>query len=440
MKRKDEKKNIQSIIEERWNVLFPIANFRAGKDIIQYAGSTFDAKEINAALDVLLDGWFGLSNKATEFENNLAKYVEMKNGIVVNSGSSANLLAITALKSLKLNKRLQNGDEIITQVSGFPTTINPIVQNNLVPVFVDVELGSYNIDIKKIEPAISKKTKAIFIVHTLGNPVDMKPILEIAKKHNLFVIEDCCDALGSEIYNKKVGSFGDISTFSFYPAHHITMGEGGAVLSSNSTIARIIRSLRDWGRDCFCAGETSMNKNGACGNRFDKWLPDLDEIIDHKYVYSEIGYNLKPLELQCAMGLQQLRKLSDFIEKRNNNFMQYYKFFKNYEKFFILPKWHKKASPSWFAFPLSVRKDAPFKRFDLVDFLENHKIQTRNLFAGNILLHPAYKHINYRQVGNFNNSDFVTTNTFFLGVYPGINEKKMDYILAIIRKFFAKSQ
>ena len=429
---------IQKIIENDWDKLFPIQEFHAGKDFIQYSGSVFNANEINVAVNVLLGGWFGLGKIAVDFEQKLSKYIGTKNSIVVNSGSSANLLAVSSLKSLKIKNRLKNGDEIITAVSGFPTTINPILQNNLVPVFIDVKLGSYNIDINTIENAISNKTRAIFIVHTLGNPVNMKPIMEIAKKYKLFVLEDCCDALGSEIFNKKVGSFGDISTFSFYPAHHITMGEGGAVLTSNNTIAKIVRSLRDWGRDCYCSGESSLNMNGACGKRFDKWLPDLDEIIDHKYVYSEIGYNLKPLELQCAIGVQQLNKLSDFIQARNHNFNKYNNFFKNYERYFILPKWHEESVPSWFAFPISVKKDAPFKRFDLINYLEEHKIQTRNLFAGNILLHPAYKNIVYRQISNFNNSNFVTTNTFFLGVYPGINDIRMAYILMVLRKFLSK--
>ena len=412
MDRNNVKEKILTLIEESWNDLFPEKDFEGGKDLVQYAGSTIDSKEITSAVDVLLDGWFGLSKKAKAFESKLAEYIGMKDCIVVNSGSSANLLAISALKSFNIPNRLQDGDEIITPVCGFPTTISPIIQNNLIPVFVDVELGSYNIDVTKIEAAISSKTRAIFVVHTLGNPVDMQKVMEIAKRHNLFVIEDCCDALGTEIHGEKVGSFGDISTCSFYPAHHITLGEGGAVLASDRSISKVIRSMRDWGRDCFCAGEKSLDKNGACGKRFAKWLPDLDVIVDHKYVYSEIGYNLKPLELQCAIGLQQLKKLPNFIIKRNKNFKRYYDFFTDVEEFFILPKWHKEAFPSWFGFPLTVKSNAPFSRFDLVNYLEEKKIQTRNLFAGNILYHPGYKEITYRKEGNFVNADIVSTNTF----------------------------
>ena len=431
------KAKIFKLIEDNWEELSPHKDFSPGKDFIQYSGAVFDQKEINAALDILLDGWFGIDKKAVDFEKKIAEYFGVSHGVVVNSGSSANLIAVSALKSLKMDNPLKDGDEIITPFAGFPTTVNPIIQNGLIPVFVDVELGSYNIDISKIEAAISPRTRAIVVVHTLGNPVDMKAVMEIARRNQLYVIEDCCDALGSEIHGQKVGSFGDIATCSFYPAHHITMGEGGIAVTSDKNLSIVMRSLREWGKACYCYGKGSVNmKDGFCNKRFSKWLPDLDEIVDHKYVYSEIGYNLKPLELQCAMGLEQLKKLQDFIDKRNRNFQRLYEFFKNFETFFILPSWHETAEPSWFGFPLTIRHDAPFNRFDIINYMEDNKIQTRNLFAGNILFHPAYKKINCRKYGSSINSDIVTTNTFFLGVYPAIDKNRMDYILEKLSSFF----
>jgi len=430
---------ICQLLDENWESFSPIRPFSPGEDLIQYSGAVYDQCEIKAAMKILLDGWFGIDKKAMDFEKTMAEYIGVKHGVVVNSGSSANLIAVSALKSKKIDNPLEDGDEVITPFAGFPTTVNPIIQNGLVPVFIDVELGSYNIDISKIEAAISSRTRAILLVHTLGNPVDMNAVMAIARKNNLYVIEDCCDALGSEIWGQKVGSFGDIATCSFYPAHHITMGEGGICVTSDKNMAIIMRSLREWGKDCYCYGKASVGmKDGFCGKRFSKWLPDLDEIIDHKYVYSEIGYNLKPLELQCAIGLEQLKKLKDFINKRNQNFQRFYKFFKNFEHFFILPSWHEKAEPSWFGFPLTIREDVPFNRFDVIDYMEENKIQTRNLFAGNLLYHPAYKKIKCRRFGEAINSNLITTRSFFLGVYPAIDNDRMNYILEKLSSFFHK--
>jgi dTDP-4-amino-4,6-dideoxygalactose transaminase len=430
MDKNDVKAELFHLIEKHWKILFPENAFRPSSDYIQYSGAIFDSKEIIAAVDSLLDGWFGIYHKAREFEKKMARYIGVSDGVVVNSGSSANLLAVSALKSSKIENPLKEGDEIITAVSGFPTTINPIIQNQLIPVFLDIELGSYNIDISKIEGAVSPKTRAIFVVHTLGNPVDMKAVCDIADRYDLFVLEDCCDALDSRIYSKKVGSYGDLATFSFYPAHHITTGEGGLVTTSNYTLLRILRSLREWGRDCRCYGKKAVGlKNGVCGKRFSKWLDGLDVIVDHKYVYSEIGYNLKPLELQCAIGLEQLKKLETFVLSRAKNFTTFFNFFKNYEDYFILPSFHKEAKPSWFGFPLTIRQDSPFDRSEIVKYLEENRIQTRNLFAGNVLYQPAYKRIRYRSYGDFTNADIVIASTFFIGVYPGIDDVKIDYIL-----------
>jgi dTDP-4-amino-4,6-dideoxygalactose transaminase len=433
MNKKEAKKKIFDIIEENFDQIYCSNNYP-----IQYAGPVFDEKEICSIIDVLLDGWFGVGKKGTEFESMLAEYIGQKDGVVVNSGSSANLLALGVLKSNHAENPLQDGDELMSALCGFPTSMNTIMQNNLVPVFVDIELGNYNLDVQKIEEAITEKTKAIFVVHTLGNPADMKAIGDLAKKYKLYVIEDCADALGAKVYNQKVGSFGELSTFSFYAAHHITMGEGGAVLSSNEQLLRGVRSLRDWGRDCYCSGKVSLSQKGACSKRFAKWLPGIDEVFDHKYVYSEIGYNLKPLELQCAMGIQQMLKLDDFVKIRNTTFDKYFQFFKQYEEFFILPTWLEDAQPSWFVFPLTIRGTAPFKRHEISSYLESKKIQNRPLFVGNLLDHPAYKDIKYRGVGPFTNSNIVARDSFFVGLYPGIKDKEFLYIIEAFTDFLSK--
>lgn len=409
--------------------------FVPGESVVQYAGSYFDQHEYNAALEVLVDGWLGLAEKGLVLEASLAKRFDKKFGFLANSGSSANLLAVAAICSSNFPNHLQPGDEVITAACGFPTTINPLIQHQLVPVFVDIELGSYNLKLDQLEAAVSEKTRALMFAHTLGNPADMDVIVAFCQKHNLFLIEDCCDALGSTYDGRPAGSFGDFATLSMYPSHHITIGEGGLVAVNNQSYAKIIRSLRDWGRDCWCAGQASLLPNGSCNKRFSKWLEGVDEVVDHKYVYGEIGYNVKPIELQAAIGIEQLKKLDFFIKRRKENFAAYYEFFKQYQEWFILPEWQDKADPSWFAFPLTVKDSAPFRKAELTQYLESKRIQTRNLFAGNILHHPAYKKIKHRVVGKLDNSDKVITNTFFIGVYPGITAEMLDYVKATLAEF-----
>lgn len=409
--------------------------FVPGETVVQYAGSYFDENEYNAALEILVNGWLGLAEKGLVLEGQLSERLGKDYGFLANSGSSANLLAVATVCSLNFPNHLKPGDEVITAACGFPTTINPLIQYQLVPVFVDVELGNYNIKLSQLEEALSEKTRAVMFAHTLGNPADMDVIVDFCKKNNLILIEDCCDALGSTYDGKPAGSFGDFATLSMYPSHHITIGEGGLVATNNQSSAKIIRALRDWGRDCWCAGQASLLPNGSCNKRFSKWLDGIDEIVDHKYVYGEIGYNIKPIELQAAIGVEQLKKLDFFIERRRHNFMAYYEFFKQYEEWFILPDWQEKADPSWFAFPLTVKDSAPFKKSELTQYLENKRIQTRNLFAGNILRHPAYKNIKHRVVGSLENSDKVISNTFFIGVYPGITKEMLDYVILTLSEY-----
>ncbi|MCK4521215.1 MAG: lipopolysaccharide biosynthesis protein RfbH [Nanoarchaeota archaeon] len=411
--------------------------FVKGSSRVQYAGAVFDDKESWAFINSFLDGWFGTGKKAELFENMLAEFIGMKHGMVTNSGSSANLLAISALKSKQFESKLNDGDEIIVCANSFPTTVNPLIQNNFKPVFVDCELGTYNPSIESIKEAISSKTKAIFIVHTLGNPNDMVALKEIAEDKKILLIEDACDALGSSFKGKRCGSFGIMSTYSFYPAHHITMGEGGAVLSNSLNMDRILRSLRDWGRACYCK-HNEKKSNGACGRRFDFKFKNLPYGYDHKYVYSHIGYNLKPLEFQCAFGIEQFKKLPQFIEQRKRNFDIMQSFFKKYEDLFVLPKSIPDAEPCWFAYPLTIKEGSPFKRLDIIKYLEKNLIQTRLLFSGNVLRQPAYEGINHRVSGNLKNSDIVTERTFFIGIYPTINKERISYMQEVLTKFLEK--
>ncbi len=412
--------------------------FIPGVSTIQYSGAIFDEKEAWAFIDSFLDGWFGTGEKTDQFEAELAEYIGMKYGIIANSGSSANLLAISALKSKQFPNHLNKGDEIIVPATSFPTTVNPIIQNNFKPVFVDCELGNYNPTIESIQSAISPKTKAIFLAHTLGNPNEIDTLKDLAEEKKIVLIEDNCDALGSFYAGKKCGSFGLMSTYSFYPAHHITMGEGGAVLANSLPIERILRSLRDWGRSCYCKHNTK-NYQGACQNRFGFKFKNLPQGYDHKYVYSNIGYNLKPLEFQAAFGLEQLKKLPSFIESRKINFNNLNQFFKQYEDLFILPKSLPKADPCWFAYPLTIKEGVPFSRLEIIKYLEQNLIQTRLLFSGNILRQPAYEDIDCRISGSLHNSDIVTERTFFLGVYPGLNNEKIAYIKEKVDKFIAEN-
>lgn len=407
--------------------------FEPGKTMIPFAGRIFDEEELVTLVDASLDFWLTTGRYAEEFESKFAEYMQQKSCMLVNSGSSANLVALSTLTSpLLKNKRLQRGDEVLTVAAGFPTTVNPAVQHGLVPVFVDVELDTFNVKVSAIENALSEKTKAIMLAHTLGNTFDLNAVRAIADKHGLFLIEDCCDAVGSTYDGKMVGTFGDLATTSFYPAHHITMGEGGSVLTSNPLLKRIATSIRDWGRDCYC----DPGCDNTCGRRFKGQYGNLPEGYDHKYVYSHIGYNLKVTDMQAAIGVAQLNKLPTFVEMRKVNFKKLYNGLKKYEEYLILPEATPNSDPSWFGFPFNVRENSKFTRTVLAEFLEDNKILTRQLFAGNMLKQPAYKDIEYRVSGELTNTDYIMRNTIFIGVYPGIDDVRMDYILSVFDKFF----
>ena len=401
-------------------------SFIPGTSRINYAGRVFDEKELISLVDASLDFWLTTGRYAEQFEKGLAEFLGMKYCLLTNSGSSGNLLAVSALTSPNLNeKRLKPGDEVVTTACGFPTTLNPILQNNLIPVFLDVDLRTYNIKADRIEEAISDKTKAIMISHTLGNPADLDTIMKIVKKYDLWFIEDNCDALGSRYRGKYTGTFGQISTCSFYPAHHITMGEGGAVCTDDPLLKKIIASFRDWGRDCWC----DPGCDNSCGRRFDWQLGDLPKGYDHKYIYSHIGYNLKVTDMQAAIGVEQLKKLPGFIEKRKDNFNLLYRGLKKYENYFLLPEPTPNSEPSWFGFPILVRDDAPFSRDVIVRSLEANKIATRMLFGGNLIKQPAYSDMNYRAPDTLVNTDLVIDRLFWIGVYPGLTEEMIRYVL-----------
>ncbi|MFH1306936.1 MAG: lipopolysaccharide biosynthesis protein RfbH [Candidatus Micrarchaeota archaeon] len=402
---------------------------------IPYAARVYDEKEIVNLVDSSLDFWLTAGRYHEKFEKEMAKWWGHKHCSMANSGSSANLLALSAfLPEHAGEKRLGKGDEIITTASGFPTTVNPILQAGCVPVFLDTEVGTYNINCGMLEEAVSEKTKGIMIAHTLGNPFNIDKISEICKKNNLFLIEDCCDAIGAEWDGKKVGMFGELATASFYPAHHITTGEGGAVLTSNALLNKAVNSFRDWGRDCWCA----PGKADSCKKRF-KWkLGELPYGYDHKYIYSNIGYNLKATDMQAAIGLAQLGKLDIFIEKRRENFEWYMKNLNEYGEYFIFPRKEKKANPSPFGFALTVRKDAPFSRNDIVQYLEGKNIATRMVFGGNITKQPAYIGIEKRVVGELNGADMIMDNAFWIGVYPGLRGGMKEYVGECFGKFLKK--
>ena len=406
--------------------------FVAKESAVPYAGRVYDEKEMISLVDASLDFWLTSGRYAEKFNSEFAGFLGVRHCVLTNSGSSANLLAISALTSPKLKeRRLKAGDEVITVACAFPTTVNPIIQNNLIPVFVDVDIETANVCIKDVEEAISEKTRAIFLSHTLGNPFDLDNILRIAKNNGLWVIEDSCDALGSEFNGQFVGTYGDIATFSFYPAHHITMGEGGALASNDANLKQLIESFRDWGRDCWC----EPGCDNTCGKRFSQQLGQLPYGYDHKYVYSHIGYNLKVTDMQAAVGYEQLKKLPQFIQKRKDNWKTIYQSIKEYEEFFIFQKPITGADPSWFGFLMTVRGGAPFSRDDIVAYLEGHKIATRSLFAGNILRHPAYQNISFRVSGDLKNTDYIMKNSFWIGVYPGLDQRKLQYIVEVFQSF-----
>jgi len=409
--------------------------FVPGQTRVHYAGRMFDERELINAVDAALDFQLTHGRFGPEFERKLVEFLGVREVIPVNSGSSANLIAVATLCAQQLKNRLRPGDEVITPAMTFPTTLAPLVQNQLVPVLVDCQLGSYNIDVDQLEATYSPRVRALFIPHTLGNPVEMDKVMAFAQAHDLFVIEDTCDALGSKYAGQFVGTFGHLGTLSFYPAHHITTGEGGAVFTNSHRLARLARVLRDWGRDCFCGYDNP--RNGKCGRRFEREIPGMPGTYDHRYFFTEIGYNLKLTEFQAAIGVAQMGKLPDFIARRKRHFRLIYDALKRFEEFLILPQWSARADPSWFAFPLCVRDGAPFGRKELTTFLESRNIETRYLFAGNILHQPGYQNIQARVVGDLANSDVVMRGAFFVGVYPGLDEARITYMLEQFQEFFA---
>jgi len=416
---------------------FAKKEFIPGSSVVPVSGKVIDAADMSAVVDSALDGWFTTGRWAKDFERKLARFFGLRSASLVNSGSSANLVALTALTSPKLGDRqLKPGDEVITVAAGFPTTVNPIFQNRLVPVFIDVTLPTYEVDVTKLEEARSEKTKAVMIAHTLGNVFDLDTVTAFCKKYNLWLIEDCCDALGSTYKGQKVGTFGDIATVSFYPAHHITMGEGGAVLTDKPALQVLIDSFRDWGRDCWC----EPGVDNTCGKRFDWQLGTLPCGYDHKYTYSHVGYNLKATDMQAALGVSQMDKLPYFIERRKENFAYLKQALKPLEDVIVLPEATPDSEPSWFGFPIGVKDDAPFKRDQLTKALETNKIGTRLLFAGNLLRQPAYEGWEYRVVGEMTNTDYVMNNVFWIGVFPGLTKEMLDYIAKTAIEFVANAK
>ncbi len=430
-------KSLEQEIKKYHAEAFPPRPFVPGETSIPVSGKVFDAEEMLSATEAVLDGWWTEGRFTALFEHRLAKWLGVKYVSLVNSGSSANLVALTALTSVKLGEeRLMPGDEVITVAAGFPSTVNPIIQNGLVPVFVDVELGSYNMNTERMKEALSPKTGAVMVAHTLGNPFNLGEVKRFCDENNLWLIEDDCDALGSLYCGKHTGSYGDVATCSFYPAHHITMGEGGAVFTNDSRLFKIIESVRDWGRDCWC----QPGKDNTCGQRFCWQLGDMPYGYDHKYIYSEIGYNLKATDMQAAIGLAQLKKLDGFVAKRRENFKALYDGLKKIEQFFVLPTWLQEAEPSWFGFLLTAREDAPFTRDDIVQFLNGKKIATRYLFAGNLLRQPYMvdRKPLHRVVGELTNTEIIMNRTFWIGVYPGLTREMLEYVMASFGEFLRK--
>lgn len=414
---------------------FEKQEFVPGVTYIPVSGKVFDNEEIDNAVAAARDGWWTEGRFAKEFERDFKIFLGVRYVSLVNSGSSANLLAIAALTSKVFGDRaLKRGDEFITTAVAFPTTVNPGVLYGLKPIFIDSELNTLNAAVSMIEKAITKKTKLIMMAHTLGKPFDIARVMTLARKHNLWVIEDCCDALGAEYKNQFVGTFGHMATFSFYPAHQITMGEGGAVVTNNSQVHRSIRQFRDWGRDCWC----DTGADDTCGKRFGWKLGKLPFGYDHKYIYSQIGYNLKTTDFQAALGVAQLKKLPSFIKKRRSNFKKLYSFFRKYEKYFVLMDQNEDEKPCWFGFAAVVKKDAPFTRNEFTAYLEKNKIGTRNIFSGNLLRHPAYINAPHRIVGSLQNADLIMNNGFWIGVFPGIDERRLDYVKKTVSEFMEK--
>ena len=427
-------KKIRALVKTHYLKNHKRTSFLPGITPVRVSGKVFDENEIGKAVEASLEFWLTEGHFAEEFCKKLANFLGVKLVTLTNSGSSANLAAFYALTSPKLGKRrILPGDEVISVACAFPTTVNPIIQYGAVPVFVDVDLETRNAIPEIIEKAISKKTKAIFMAHTLGNPFDLDRVLKIARKYKLWIIEDCCDALGSKYKGRFVSTFGDLATFSFYPAHQITLGEGGAVVTNNPKLHVIVNSFCEWGRDCWCR----TGQDNRCGRRFSFKLGRLPYGYDHKYTYSHIGFNLKATDLQAAIGTAQLHKLPKFISIRRSNFKILYERLKKHDRFFVLPKWENESQPCWFGFMLCVRDNAPFSRLDIVNFLQANKIETRSLFAGNLLKHPAYLKIKHRVVGKLKNTDKIMNDGFWVGVYPGISPGMIKYVADKFDEFLA---
>ena len=429
--RKDEiRAAIRQLTTEYYEEVFASKSFTPGESPVPVSGRVFDDSDMFAIVDSGLDFWLTAGRFSDLFEFKFSKFLGVRDARLVNSGSSANLVAISVLTSPTVGVRqLKPGDEVITVAAGFPTTVNPIIQNKLVPVFVDVELGTYNVDVSQLEKALGPRTKAMIFAHTLGNPFNVVAVAEFARKHNLWLIEDCCDALGSTFAGRRVGTFGDLATFSFYPAHHITMGEGGCVATNKPQLTKLIESFRDWGRDCWCA----PGKDNTCGKRFDWQLGTLPYGYDHKYTYSHIGYNLKVSDMQAAVGVAQLEKLEGFIAARRSNFDYLAEQLQPLSNVLLLPQATPGSEPSWFGYPIAVRPESGLAREDIIRFLNERKIGTRLLFGGNLLRQPAYRDVEKRVIGNLPNSDFITENVFWIGVYPGLTKPMLDYVVESLK-------
>ena len=426
------REQILALVNTFHDLEFAPREFVPGETPVPVSGRVFDADELLHLVDASLDFWLTTGRYAKQFELQFARAVGVRHAILCNSGSSANLLAVSALTSKKLGeRRLQPGDEVITVAAGFPTTVNPIILNGLVPVFVDVELGTYNLDVSQLEAALGPRTRAIMAAHTLGNPFDLDSVSAFAKEHGLWLIEDNCDALGSTYDGKLTGSFGDFGTLSFYPAHHITMGEGGAVLTNRPQLKLLLESFRDWGRDCWC----EPGEDDTCGLRFAHQLGSLPHGYDHKYIYTHVGYNLKVTDMQAAVGVAQLAKLPTFVETRQRNWQLLRDGLAPYEDAFLLPQATHRSDPSWFGFPITVREEAPFDRNELVRHLEDRRIATRLLFGGNLTRQPAYEDVEFRAVGELPNSDVVMNRSFWIGVYPGLTEEMIAFVVSEFARF-----
>jgi CDP-6-deoxy-D-xylo-4-hexulose-3-dehydrase len=426
------RERILELVAQYHDAAFPATEFAPGEMPVPVSGRVFDEDELLNLVDASLDFWLTTGRYAKRFEREFARRLGVRHALLCNSGSSANLLAVSALTSPKLgDRRLVPGDEVITVAAGFPTTVNPIVLNRLVPVFVDVEIPTYNIDPRHLEQAIGPRTRAIIAAHTLGNPFDLRAVMEIAKEHDLWVIEDNCDALGSTYDGQLTGTFGDLATLSFYPAHHITMGEGGAVLTNRPHLKLLVESFRDWGRDCWC----EPGEDNTCGLRFEHQLGTLPYGYDHKYIYSHLGYNLKVTDMQAAVGVAQLGKLDAFVAARKRNWQRIRDGLAEHSDVLILPEATPRSDPSWFGFLLTVRLEAPFSRHELVSHLEERRIATRKLFGGNLTRQPAYQDVEYRIAGELPNTDTVMERSFWIGVYPGIDNAMVDHIVESVGSF-----